>query len=87
MPLFHIQDFDRPAHVVAVDYEDAIAKWRRAVVAENEGDPGNLPDGVAVICYDDELIVTDGFVMATPDNEDDSNDAEDHGNPFEPSTN
>lgn len=56
MPLFHVQDDDRPAYVVADDFTEAIEKWRHAVAADNDGECFG-PDGVSMICDDNELIV------------------------------
>lgn len=57
MALFHIQDADRPAYVVAKTYAEAERKWRAAVAAENDGDDGGPPQGIALMCDDRELIV------------------------------
>ena len=57
MPLFHVQDCDHPAWVVASDFQEAIDKWRRAVANENEGECHG-PDGASLVCHDTELIVT-----------------------------
>lgn len=64
MPLFLVQDSDRPVYVVAADYSHAVAKWQQAVADENEipiADVGE-PDGINRLCDDCELIVGDGFV-------------------------
>lgn len=57
MPLFHIQDADRPAYVVAETYGEAEAKWRAAVANENDGDDCGPPQGIALVCDDSDLIV------------------------------
>lgn len=57
MALFHIQDADRPAYVVAKTYAEAERKWRAAVAAENDGDDGGPPAGIYLVCDDRELIV------------------------------
>ena len=61
MPLFHIQDDDRPAWVVAPNYADALSKWSTAVAKENQGEIGPPPNGIQFVCDDAELIVGDGF--------------------------
>lgn len=61
MPLFHVQDNDRPAYVIADNYAQAIERWTAAVQQENDGecDP---PAGVRIVCDDTDLIDKDGFV-------------------------
>lgn len=59
MKLFHVQDSDRPLYIVADDFSAAVTRWRQVILAENEGEfePGELPDpdGVSLVCDDDEL--------------------------------
>lgn len=57
MPLFHVQDQDRPGYVVADNFEHALEKWRSAMKRENDGDVGDEPDGVAMVCDDEDLII------------------------------
>ena len=57
MPLFHVQDSDRPAYVVAKTYSEAVSKWQHAVSAENDGEYAGNPSGISLLCDDDELIV------------------------------
>ena len=64
--LFQIQDFDRPAYVIADNYHEAITKWQHALYSESPDDYKNiddvaLPNGINLICIDDEIIVTDIF--------------------------
>lgn len=57
MPLFQIQDTDRPAFVFAENYAEAESKWRSAVSHENDDqDPGPC-QGISYICDDNEIIV------------------------------
>jgi len=59
MPLYNVQDDDRPMWVVAVDYHEAIIKWRKLVAYENPSDDPDEkiePAGISKICDDDELI-------------------------------
>ena len=64
MPLFHIQDDDRPAFVVAENYAKAVGKWQHAIAVENDGEPGGLPQGVAHIADDEDIIVGQDFLAA-----------------------
>lgn len=56
MPLFHVQDSDRPLWVVAKDYVDALESWREQIIHENEGEVSE-PQGVQHVCDDDELLI------------------------------
>jgi len=51
MNIYHIQDSDRPMHVLADSWGDAIATWRMQIALENEEDPCNDmdPEGVTLI--------------------------------------
>lgn len=62
MPLYHVQDPDRPLWVVAKNYQDAIDKWKRVIAVENDDDLDAVddPQGIAHICDDNELIITEG---------------------------
>lgn len=61
MPLFHVQDSDRPGYVIAMNYSEAESKWRAAVANENDGDDCGPPDGIALVCDDSDLIVEDDW--------------------------
>jgi hypothetical protein len=65
MPLFYVQDSDRPAWVVADDWNHAIEKWEAALESEldedDRGGPIDPPNGIQFVCGDDELIVGSGF--------------------------
>lgn len=62
MPLFHVQDDDRPMYVIANCYAIAIEKWRAVVASENDGeDPGD-PAGVHLIADDEDIIVGSGTI-------------------------
>lgn len=58
MPLFQIQDFDRPAYVIASDFKVAVAKWKTVVAKEGdyEIEDVNDPINVSMICSDRDLI-------------------------------
>jgi len=61
MPLFHVQDADRPAYVLAKNYSEAEERWRAVVGAENdwEGDDDDFapPLGIMFVCDDAELLL------------------------------
>jgi hypothetical protein len=60
--LFLIQDSDRPMHVVANDYNEALAAWKKVVLAENPEcaeDELELPDGIAFVADGFSLLVVD----------------------------
>jgi hypothetical protein len=58
MPLYHIQDVDRPMWVIASGYGHAVSKWKTLVAKENEIKESEVedPETVDFICYDDEII-------------------------------
>lgn len=56
MPLFHVQDSDRPMWVIGKDWQDALTQWKTVIAHENDGDVGE-PDGIQHVCDDDEIIV------------------------------
>jgi hypothetical protein len=63
MPLFHVQDSDRPMWVIAPSFAEALDKWAKVVAEENDftEDAGlylaeNPPNGIAHICNDHELL-------------------------------
>ena len=62
MPLFQIQDDDRPAWVIAKDFAEAVHKWENAVAKENNGNKGEPPNGINRIAGDDEIIVGDDWI-------------------------
>jgi hypothetical protein len=62
MPLFHIQDSDRPAYVYAESYAKALEKWTEEIKRENDGEAGEPSRGISHICDDDELIIGDRFL-------------------------
>lgn len=55
MPLYHVQDDDRPMYVVANSFSHAISKWKDVIMEENDGEASD-PKGVCLICEDDDLI-------------------------------
>lgn len=57
MPLYHVQDADRPLYVVAKDWATAIDAWRQQIREENDGDDGDEPLGVNLVCDDNELNI------------------------------
>jgi hypothetical protein len=57
MPLYQIQDGDRPCWVVATTWDDALTQWRAVIARENDDMDEAEPEGIARICDDDELII------------------------------
>lgn len=59
--LYLVQDSDRPMHVVAGDFGAAVARWEKAVRAENEGaigpDDKVTPQCVQLVCEASELLL------------------------------
>jgi hypothetical protein len=60
MPLYHIQDSDRPLWIVAPDWATAIEVWKRVIEQENDGAVSE-PDGVSMICDDDDIAFDPAF--------------------------
>ena len=62
MSLYHIQDPDRPLYVVAGTYAQAVDGWRALATQENKDCDmtGEEPDGVALVCGDDDLLIWTG---------------------------
>lgn len=56
MPLFHVQDNDRPMYVVADNWQDAISRWQKVIEEENEGCAAEQPTGIVFVCTDNDLI-------------------------------
>lgn len=64
MPLFYVQDPDRPAWVLAADYTEAVLFYRMAVGVENDlaTEEVELPSGVHLVCDDSDVILDEtGF--------------------------
>lgn len=59
MPLFQVQDDDRPMFVIASDWKGAIGLWSDQIRKENNmtADEVCEPNGITLICDDDALIV------------------------------
>lgn len=59
MPLYHIQDPDRPAWVMASSYGAALQKYMTAVAIENDMPEADVsePIGIMHVCDDSEIIV------------------------------
>jgi hypothetical protein len=60
MPLFHVQDTDRPMYVIAETYSKALEEWAKSMVIENEChiDDMEPPLGIRYVCPDDDLILS-----------------------------
>ncbi len=59
MPLYLVQDSDRPIYVFASSMSDAVFKWQTAVAKENDDTVEGIgePTGVTFLCSDYELII------------------------------
>ena len=62
MPLYHVQDSDRPMYVLADGWGEAVKLWQDRIRLENEepdqeyGEP-DQPQGVNLVCDDDEFLM------------------------------
>lgn len=66
MPLFYIQDNDRPGYVKAKNYEEAVNKWRNAVSKENDDCDIDPPKGAQFLADDFEIILETDWVEPLP---------------------
>lgn len=59
MPLFHVQDSDRPFYIVAKDYSQAEFVWKKIIAKENEISVEDVcsPRGIHFVCDDMELVL------------------------------
>lgn len=57
MPLYLVQDSDRPLYIVARSWSNALEQWTAVIAKENEGDRDFQPDGISRIAGDDELVI------------------------------
>lgn len=61
MPLFLVQDDDRPMYVVAVNWQEALKGWKEFIQKEEEYDDEEMtdvePTGIQLLAPDDELII------------------------------
>lgn len=64
MPLFHVQDSDRPLFVVASTWQQARDHWAGVIALENDGSCDDEPQGIHLICEDNELVLADGALVA-----------------------
>lgn len=65
MPLYHVQDGDRPMFIIAADFETALAQWRCQILIENDDEQSCIegaPDGIQCITDDDAEIMNDGIL-------------------------
>lgn len=65
MPLFLVQDSDRPLWIVAKDYGEAESIWTDFVAKENDMKVQDVepPQGISFICEDNDLILTFNLEM------------------------
>lgn len=56
--LYLIQDPDRPMHVVAESWTQAVTKWKQLVAVENDLKPEEVdePHGIALIAETGDLL-------------------------------
>jgi hypothetical protein len=68
MPLFYVQDSDRPAWVVADDWNHAIEKWEAALESEldedDRGGPIDPPKGCNIGPW--VVIDSEGYLASWP---------------------
>ena len=59
MPLFEVQDADRPMFVIEADFQQAVKRWAENVAIENDITPAEVepPWGVRYIADNDCLII------------------------------
>ena len=57
--LFHVKDADRPMYIAAIDWGQAIEKWKAAVAIENEmaAEDVTEPLGIDFICDSQDLML------------------------------
>ena len=59
MPLFHVENPERPMYVVACDYNQAHRAWKKQVATENEAleSEVDMPAGILFVCEDSDLLI------------------------------
>ena len=59
MPLFLIQDDDRPMYVVDKGWKAALESWRKFIAMENEIHINEVEDplGIQLVCKNDDLLI------------------------------
>ena len=57
MPLFQVQDHDRPLWIIATDFQDALEKWTAVVKVENDGEDIGPPLGISWVASDEDVVV------------------------------
>lgn len=63
MNLYYVQDSDRPMWVVAIDWQDAVDKWKAKIREENEGEcECDEPQGIQLVCDDDDLLIDNATI-------------------------
>ena len=55
--IYYVQDDDRPMHVLAGTFEEALATWRQLSAAENPDEEPYSPQGVSLIAEANDVIV------------------------------
>lgn len=66
MKLYRVQDDDRPMHVLALDFEDAVRRWRAQIAQENPEDDcsDEYPEGVCLIAQNTDEALPDLLLPA-----------------------
>lgn len=60
MKLFLVQDADRPAYIIAENYDRALAAWNSQIAKENHMDDANdvdPPSGIQMVADRSDLII------------------------------
>ena len=61
MPLYHVQDSERPAFIVADTFHDALTKWTHAYEAECDAEV-EQPISITCVAENDEIIIGDQWL-------------------------
>jgi len=60
MPLYKVQDSDRPMFVVGESFERALEMWKVQVASENPDCDVSPPDGITLVADDLEILIAHG---------------------------
>ncbi len=62
MPLFWVQDSDRPLWIKADNWQDALAQWKSVIAIENEMEEKDVdePQGINFVADDRDLVWKEG---------------------------
>lgn len=64
MPLYHVQDSDRPMFVIAANYQAAVKRWETLIALENECEPDGIepPQGIAHVADDNDILIASDYM-------------------------